>query len=95
MEDITYKLTKNCLTIYNGYQTTDKKTMVSFISSLRDNEGKDTIMAHRTVKSMVREWRAHNLMYNLHLFRSHTQDVDIDNEPWYRRFVYFFLSLIY
>ena len=93
--DIVYKLTKDCLTIYNGYQTSNKEQMVSFLTSLRNNENKDTIVARRTIKSMVREWRAHNLLYNLHLFRSHTQDVDLDKEPWYRQVVYFILSTLY
>lgn len=93
--DIVYKLTKDCLTIYNGYQTSNKKQMVSFLTSLRNIKNKDTIVARRSIKSMVREWRAHNLLYNLHLFRSHTQDVDLDKEPWYRQVIYFILSIFY
>lgn len=32
----------------------------------------------RSFESYVREWRGHNRLYNLHLFRSHTKDVDLD-----------------
>ena len=32
----------------------------------------------RAFESYVREWRGHNRLYNLHLFRSHTKDVDLD-----------------
>lgn len=93
--DIIYKLTKDCLTIYDGYQISDKKQMVSFLTSLRTDENKDTIVSTRSIKSMIREWQAHNLLYNLHLFRSHTQDVDLDKEPWYRQVIYFILSIFY
>lgn len=93
--DIIYKLTKDCLTIYDGYQISDKKQMVSFLTSLRTDEDKDTIVSTRSIKSMIREWQAHNLLYNLHLFRSHTQDVDLDKEPWYRQVIYFILSIFY
>ena len=32
----------------------------------------------RTFESYVREWRGHNRLYYLHLFRSHTKDVDLE-----------------
>lgn len=32
----------------------------------------------RSMTSMVNEWKAHNLLYNLHIARSHTKDVDIE-----------------
>ena len=34
----------------------------------------------RTMPSLCREWATHNLLYALHLFRSRTEDVDI-NQP--------------
>ena len=34
----------------------------------------------RTFESYVREWRGHNRLYKLHLFRKHTKDVDLE-EP--------------
>lgn len=33
----------------------------------------------RSMTSMVNEWKAHNLLYNLHIARSHTKDVDIES----------------
>ena len=32
----------------------------------------------RTYESYVREWKGHNRLYKLHLFRSHTKDVDLN-----------------
>lgn len=40
------------------------------------------------MSSLINEWKAHNLLYDLHLFRSHTRNVDLNNEPWYRKVIY-------
>lgn len=34
---------------------------------------------NRSRNSIVREWIAHNKAYNLHVGRSHSKDVDINN----------------
>ena len=52
--------------------------METFLKNIPDgiNEAKDI----RGIENLVREWRAHNLLYDLWLFRSHTRDVDLDSE---------------
>ena len=47
----------------------------------------------RTFESYKREWKAHNNMYNLHLFRKHTKDVDME-EPikWYYELIYWIIG---
>ena len=43
----------------------------------------------RSETSYVKEWFAHNVLYKLGLFRSHTADVDLnDNESCFRRLCY-------
>ena len=43
----------------------------------------------RTIESYIHEWVAHNVLYNLGLFRSHTKDVDLnDDEPKWRLWIY-------
>ena len=43
----------------------------------------------RSIDSYIEEWFAHNLLYNLGLFRSHTRDTDLDgNEAFYRLIIY-------
>jgi hypothetical protein len=50
----------------------------------------------RTIFNMVNEWRVHNLLYELHLFRSHTANVDLEREPkWYMTLAYTILSPFY
>lgn len=49
---------------------------------------------NRGLDELVREWQAHNLLYDLHLFRTKTKDVDLDGRRWYQ-FAYDILGSIY
>lgn len=49
----------------------------------------------RNFKSYLREWKAHNYLYNKNFKREQTASVDLnDNESLFRRFCYFFLSIL-
>ncbi len=51
-------------------------------------------ISRRTRKSWVKEWKAHNRLYKLGLFKSHTTDCDLEeNEKWYRLFAYQILGI--
>ena len=93
---IRYLLTDDCLTIYNSYQIISTSDMEKFLVGLRYNGGasSECIIFKRSLDSMIDEWKAHNLLYKFGLFRSHTKDVDIDNESKYRKFFYVQLSSI-
>lgn len=47
----------------------------------------------RAFDSYVREWKGHNNLYKLHLFRSHTKDVDLE-EPnkWYLELIWWLIG---
>lgn len=70
----------------------------SFKSTL--NQIKSTAPAYYPVMSrstcgMCLEWAAHNFLYNLHLWRSHTKDVDLDHpQKWYTKVAFFALGSI-
>ena len=50
----------------------------------------------RTLHSMRREWEAHNFLYNLGIFKSRTENTDLDNnESFIRKTGYAVLSFIY
>ena len=49
----------------------------------------------RSERSLINEWRAHNLLYTFGLFKSHTKDVDLDASKWYTEIIYFILSILY
>ena len=48
----------------------------------------------RSLKSWVKEWKAHNRLYRLGLFRSHTRDCDLEeNEKIHRLIAYQILGI--
>jgi len=49
----------------------------------------------RSRKSMILEWRAHNLLYRLGIKKSKTADVDLEYpQPWYMKVIYWILGRI-
>lgn len=87
-----YIISKGNCKIINSYKITDKKVMLDFINKLREEHIE---FQARTSLSYYREWKAHNILYKLGLFRDHTRDTDlnIDEKPS-RRICYFIISLI-
>lgn len=69
--------------------------MEEFLNKLKYERVECSILYTRSIKSLVEEWRAHNLLYKLGLFKSHTKDVDLNNESKVRLFIYKILSKLY
>ena len=56
----------------------------------------DSILKTRSRKSIIREWKAHNICYNLGLFRKSAQHTDIEaKQSLFHKICYFILSLFY
>lgn len=78
--------------IEDSYKSTDLNLEVCYII-------RERYLRHlprtRSFDSYVREWKAHNRLYKLGLFRSHTKDCDLE-EPikWYHEIIYFILGVI-
>lgn len=84
---MNYTLTQNNLHIEESYKIS-KSEFVPFFNDLRKKEPWSDVW-NRTNGSMKREWASHNLLYNLHLFRSHTKDVDLNYpQKWYVSLAY-------
>ena len=51
-------------------------------------------ISKRSLSSWIREWKAHNRLYKLGLYRSHTVDCDLEeNEKWWRLLVYSIIGI--
>ena len=51
------------------------------------------VMTCRSTRSLLREWAAHKLLYQLHILRSHTESVDLNHpQPWYVRAAYWLVG---
>ena len=71
------KVSNNCITIINSYTMNNKERMKEYLGCLKVMYPKCEVFK-RSDKSLIREWRAHNLLYKLGLYRSHTKDVDLE-----------------
>lgn len=65
--------------IQDSYRISSKSDIKAILEELRERScSTDMAINLLSINEIVREWRAHNLLYDLHLFRSHTKDVDLN-----------------
>ena len=86
------KFNQNSVTVYNSYLIDAKQHIKFVLADIRADSRCPKEVLSRSDISLYREWKAHNRLYKWHLFRSHTKDVDLGYEPWYRRLCYFLLA---
>ena len=82
-----YTITKNNLHIVDSYKVSKTKFEgeLAKIKGLHPNSD----VWKRSTKSLCKEWATHNLCYAMHLFRSHTKDVDLNYpQKWYEKLGY-------
>lgn len=72
---ITY--TKTCTKIYDSYLIPNKELNKVVYKIIKERKTKG-LPVTREVKSYVREIKAHNRLYKLGLFKSHTKDTDLE-----------------
>ena len=73
------EVSKNNIHIEDSYLINKRSDMQLVLDNIRANYSIEYCeVLKRTDKSLIREWRTHNILYSLHLFRSHTKDVDLN-----------------
>ena len=85
--------------IHNSYQVTKTEDMKMILDTIMGKSfyAKMTDAGFsRSKGSMLREWKAHNVLYKWNYEVNRTKSVDLDeNESGWRRFCYFFLSMLH
>lgn len=77
---------KNIVTIKDSYRVTKKDDMLKILIAFRI---KARYKSKRSYESWLKEWRTHNLLYKLGLFKKHTKDCDLEEtEKIYRLIIY-------
>lgn len=72
-------VSKNNIHIEDSYEVNTKEDMQIVLTDIRANHSlEESDVLKRTDSSLIKEWRVHNVLYNLHLFRTHTKDVDLN-----------------
>lgn len=93
-----YKIhaTKDNTTIVDSYQIKKYEDMKQFLLKARTALSKDYSIKKRSLNSMIREWRVHNLLYSFGILKERTGSVDLNiGQPWYIKALYFILSPLY
>jgi hypothetical protein len=85
--------------IKNSYQVNNSKEMKQIIDMIMNKSCYKQLAAAgytRTKESLLREWKAHSVLYRLGYKKEQTGSADLNqNESRGRRIAYFFLSWFY
>lgn len=81
--------------IYDSYLVEDPEHMRTFCEQIKNYAWVGMVVTKLSVDDMVREWKAHNLMYKLGIFKKHTKSIDFKKTHWYTRLMYRIISLFY
>lgn len=96
MQEITIKgveiqYDKSNIKIINSYKIKKEKDMEDILFWFMFKTG---YKSKRNILSWIKEWKAHNRLYKLGLYRSHTVDCDFaENEKWCRLLVYSIIGI--
>ena len=76
--------------IVDSYKVKKEEDMLEVLIWFKLKTG---YVSRRSMDSWIREWKAHNRMYKMGLFKNHSRDCDLEElEKWHRRLVYWFLG---
>lgn len=81
--------------IENSYLVKSRKDMRRILGAINENSSCGDAIRRIPVATMIREWRAHNLLYALGIAKNRTRDVDLNENKWYLRVAYVMLSCLY
>ena len=77
--------------IANSYQVENIYDMKIILRLFKIKTG---YCSKRSLKSWIKEWKAHNRLYRLGFFKSHTKDCDLEeNEKLHRLIAYQILGI--
>ena len=77
--------------IVDSYKQTSPFLMEYILKRFREKTG---YCSKRSLKSWLKEWKTHNRLYRLGLYRTHTKDCDLEeNEKLHRLIIYQILGI--
>ena len=82
IKDTLIRYDDTVISIEDSYKVTDEDDMFDILTKF---VYETKYYSKRSISSWIKEWKAHNRLYKLGLFRSHTKDCDLEeNEKWWR-----------
>lgn len=93
---IQYNVSTDNIHIQDSYKVTKENDMMRLLTKIKVSYFDSSYFFYNmSYNTLLNEWKAHNLLYDLHLFRSHTKDADLNKNSWYIRVAYWILSKFY
>lgn len=88
------KVNDKCISIVDSYKVTNDEDKKYVIEDLLD--AFPYFKEYRTVKSMIREWKAHNILFqhNIQPDRTKTTDMEL-KQNWFFKIGYFLISTLF
>ena len=87
-DNLKVNINENNIKIINSYRINNKKEMKEILTEIFERDPYKDVRTRKIDESIL-EWKTHNILYNLHLFRTHTIDCDItENEQLHRMIIY-------
>lgn len=87
-EDFQYTVTPNNIHLESSFQV-PKRAFARELAAMREKYPDSMVWKNRSLKSLVREWAAHNALHALGIFRSRTAHTDFNwPQKWYFRVGY-------
>ena len=93
--NIKYIISEDNIHIENSYLITTEGYIEGILTNLKNKISDHIVFQKRTIKSLTKEWIAHNVLYKLHIARSHTKSVDLNIEHWYIILGYNIIYFVY
>lgn len=89
-------ITRDNIHICDSYLIRRRTEMSGKLLELKVGTDYCRVWHERSERTLIREWRGHNCLYDLGLFRSHTKDVDLDvPTKWWQQAIFAVLSFFY
>ena len=93
---IMYNMTEKNIHIEDSYKIRDISEMKEILELIGSEALRCCIPYKRSISSWLREWKAHNYLYDMNYEKDRTGSVDLnEDESLIRRIGYFFLALFY
>ena len=85
--ELKYEINSYNLKIIDSYLIKDKVKMEETLKTIFNSYPQ--FQSERDIKSFIREWKAHNFFYNLHILRYKTKDCDFEaKQKWNYKILY-------
>lgn len=89
---VKIRYSDNCVTIMNSYEIEDESEMRLILRLFKMRTG---YRSKRSLTSWIKEWRAHNRLYEMKIARSKTKDCDLEEEiERWREIAYYIIGSI-